>query len=139
MKKLVNEFREFIQRGSVMDLAVGMIMGTAFNSIVTSLVNDIIMPVIGAIIGGQHFAGLSITIKDASIQYGNFIQNIVDFLIVAFCLFYIIKMLNKLQERAKKLEKKQKEEEKPAEPVKSEETLLLEEIRDLLKKQNKKN
>lgn len=138
MKKLVNEFREFIQRGSVMDLAVGMIMGTAFNSIVSSLVNDIIMPIVGAIIGGQHFAGLSITIKDASIQYGNFIQNIVDFLIVAFCLFYIIKILNKLQERAKKLEKKQKEEKK-AEPVKSEETLLLEEIRDLLKKQNKKN
>ena len=127
MKKFKKEFKEFIQRGSVLDLAVGMIMGTAFNSIVTSLVNDIIMPIIGILIGGLHFKGLSIKIKDAVITYGNFIQNVVDFLIVALCLFYVVKIINKLEKKTKKEEVKEP-------PKKSEEILLLEEIRDLLKK-----
>lgn len=132
MKKFKKEFKEFIQRGSVLDLAVGMIMGTAFNSIVTSLVNDIIMPIIGILIGGLHFKGLSIKIKDAVITYGNFIQNVVDFLIVALCLFYVVKIINKLEKKTKKEEVKEP-------PKKSEEILLLEEIRDLLKKNDKKN
>lgn len=132
MKKFKKEFKEFIQRGSVLDLAVGMIMGTAFNSIVTSLVNDIIMPIIGILIGGLHFKGLSIKIKDAIITYGNFIQNVVDFLIVALCLFYVVKIINKLEKKTKKEEVKEP-------PKKSEEILLLEEIRDLLKKNDKKN
>ncbi len=132
MKKFKKEFKEFIQRGSVLDLAVGMIMGTAFNSIVTSLVNDIIMPIIGILIGGLHFKGLSIKIKDAVITYGNFIQNVVDFLVVALCLFYVVKIINKLEKKTKKEEVKEP-------PKKSEEILLLEEIRDLLKKNDKKN
>lgn len=132
MKKFKKEFKEFIQRGSVLDLAVGMIMGTAFNSIVTSLVNDIIMPIIGILIGGLHFQGLSIKIKDAVITYGNFIQNVVDFLIVALCLFYVVKIINKLEKKTKKEEPKEQ-------PKKREEILLLEEIRDLLKKNDKKN
>ena len=122
------EFKDFIQRGNVMDLAVGVIIGAAFGKIVTSLVDDILMPVIGSIIGGINFSGLSVTIGKATIKYGLFINNIIDFLIVALCIFLIVKGINKLT--------KKKEEEKPA-PKKSDEVILLEEIRDLLKKKNK--
>ena len=108
-----------------MDLAVAVIMGGAFGKIVTSLVNDILMPLIGIVIG-QNFSSLSVTIHDSTITYGIFIQNIVDFLIIAFCVFIMTKMLNKFM--------KKKEEAKPA-PSKSDEVKLLEEIRDLLKKQ----
>ncbi len=129
MKGIVKEFKEFIARGNVVDLAVGVIVGSAFGKIVTSLVNDILMPIIGAILGGIDFTGLSLNIKDATILYGNFIQNIIDFLIVAFCIFIFVKAINTFTAKAKK-----KEEVKEEEPVKSEEVLLLEEIRDLLKK-----
>lgn len=128
--KFVEEFKKFIARGNVMDLAVGVIIGSAFGKIVTSLVNDVLMPVIGVIIGGLDFTGLTITFRDATINYGTFIQNVIDFLIVAFCIFMLVKVVNKFFVK--------KEEEKAAEPapapVKSDETLLLEEIRDLLKK-----
>lgn len=127
MKKIFKEFKEFISRGNVVDMAVGVIIGSAFSKIVSSLVNDIIMPLIGVIIGGLDFSALSITIKDSSIQYGLFIQNIVDFLIIAACIFTVIKILNKF--------KKAKPEEKPAEPVIPEDVKLLTEIRDLLKKE----
>lgn len=135
MKKMLNEFKEFISRGNVMDLAVGVIVGGAFSSIVTSLVNNILMPIVGLLLGGKDFSGLSITIKDARIAYGAFIQSIIDFLIVAACIFAVVKFVNRLTEAAKK--KLEKEEKKEEEAKKAEDIALLEEIRDLLKKQNK--
>lgn len=131
---MLKEFKKFISRGNVVDLAVGVIMGGAFGKIVTSLVNDLIMPLVGAIIGGIDFTSLSITIKDSKIAYGNFIQNVVDFLIIAVCIFFLVKIVNKLNELGKK---KEEEKEVKQEIKKNEEVLLLEEIRDLLKKQNK--
>lgn len=127
---MIKEFKAFISRGNVVDLAVGVIMGGAFGKIVTSLVNDIIMPLVGVVLGGVDFTSLSITIKDSNIMYGSFIQNIVDFLIVAICIFVMVKIVNKLNSFQKK-----KEEVKPKEEhKKSDEVVLLEEIRDLLKK-----
>ena len=102
------------------------------SKIVSSLVDDIIMPVVGVIIGGHDFSNLSIKVGNASIMYGSFIQNIIDFLIIAFCVFVFVKLINKF------LVKEHKEEVKKEEIKKSEEVLLLEEIRDLLKKNNKK-
>lgn len=132
MKKIISEFKEFIARGSVIDLAVGMIVGSAFTKIVTSLVNDILMPAIGVILGGIDFTNLTLRFKDATIYYGNFIQNIIDFLIVAVCIFILVKTINTLASKTKK-----KEEKKEETPSKSDEVILLEEIRDLLKKKNK--
>ena len=130
MKKLLNEFKEFISRGNVIDMAVGVVIGSAFSKIVTSLVNDIIMPLIGIIIGGLDFTSLSIKIKDSEILYGSFIQNIVDFLIIAACIFTVVKIMNKF--------KKQKPVE-PPKPVETPEDIkLLTEIRDLLKKEKSK-
>lgn len=135
---MIKEFKEFISRGNVVDLAVGVIMGGAFGKIVTSLVNDIIMPLVGAIIGGINFTDLSITIKDSKIMYGSFIQNIVDFLIIAVCIFIMVKIVNKLNNLHNK---KEEIEEKIEEVKKTDDVLLLEEIRDLLKKEKntKKN
>ena len=130
MKKTLNEFKEFISKGNVIDMAVGVIIGSAFSKIVTSLVNDIIMPLIGIIIGGLDFTSLSVKIKDSEILYGSFIQNIVDFLIIAACIFTVIKIINKFKKQ------KTKEEQKPVETP--EDIKLLTEIRDLLKKENKK-
>ncbi len=132
---MLKEFKEFIARGNVMDLAVGVIIGGAFGKIVTSLVDDILMPLIGMLMGGIDFTGLSAKIGEAEITYGNFIQNILDFLIVAFCIFLIIKLVNRASEKMEKLSKKKKEEVVvEEEPKKSDEVVLLEEIRDLLKK-----
>lgn len=130
---MLKEFKKFIARGNVMDLAVGVIIGGAFGKIVTSLVGDIIMPLIGVIIGGIDFTGLTAKIGKAEIKYGNFIQNILDFLIIAFCIFMLVRIVNKFMSRLNK-EKEQKEE-IVEEPKKSDEVLLLEEIRDLLKKE----
>ena len=132
VKKLMGEFKTFISRGNVIDMAVGVIIGSAFGKIVSSLVENIIMPIIGLIIGGHDFTNLSITIKDASITYGVFIQNVVDFLIIAFCIFMGIKVINKATHH------KKKEEEKLPPPPK-EEIILLQEIRDLLKEQTGKS
>lgn len=121
---MLKEFKKFIARGNVLDLAVGVIVGGAFSSIVTSLVNNIFTPIIGLIVGGVDFSSLSITFRDTKIMYGAFIQSVIDFLIVAFCLFIIVKTVNKVTH---------KKEEKTAKPVKSEELKTLEEIRDLLK------
>lgn len=123
----LKEFKQFISRGNVIDLAVGVIIGSAFGKIVSSIVNDILMPLIGIIIGGLDFSSLSIKVGSANIQYGSFIQNVIDFLIVAGCIFILIKIINKLS--------KKKEEEEVV--VKDEQVKLLEEIRDLLK-HNKK-
>ena len=132
MKNLIKEFGDFIKRGNVIDLAVAVVIGGAFSAIVTSLVNDIIMPVIGMITGGINFTGLTATVGDATLTYGNFIQNVINFLIIAFVIFMVVKAMNKAMSL-----KKKKEEVKEEAPAKSDEVLLLEEIRDLLKKKNK--
>jgi large conductance mechanosensitive channel len=130
-KGFVKEFKEFIARGNVMDLAVGVIIGSAFSKIVTSF-TTILTSLIGLVLGGINFVGLSFTVKDATINYGEFIQSIFDFLITAFCIFIMIKVVNKIV-------RKEKKEEKPAAPPKkADDIVLLEEIRDLLKENNKK-
>jgi large conductance mechanosensitive channel len=130
--KLIQEFKAFAMRGNVVDMAVGIIIGAAFGKIVSSFVNDVIMPPIGLLVGGIDFSNLSVTIKDAAdnapavvIKYGIFINTIIDFLIVAFAIFMAIKAMNSL---------KKKEEAAPAAPPKpSDEVVLLGEIRDILK------
>ena len=94
---MIKEFKEFIAKGNVMDLAVGVIIGGAFQAIVNSLVNDILMPIIGVITGGIDFSGLAITVGEASINYGMFIQNIIYFLIVAWVIFLVVKAINKMR------------------------------------------
>lgn len=127
MKKFISEFKEFISKGNVLDMAVGVIIGGAFSKIVSSLVNDVMMPLIGIIIGGHDFSNLSIKVGNAKIMYGSFLQNVVDFLIVAFCLFTVIKIINKFKKKQEKKENKEKIK------TPSEEVILLSEIRDLLK------
>ena len=122
---MFKEFKKFIARGNVLDLAVGVIVGGAFSSIVTSLVNNIFTPIIGLIVGGVDFSSLSITFKDTEIMYGAFIQSVIDFLIVAFCLFLVVKAVNKVTHKDKN--------EEPKKPVGSAELKTLKEIRDLLK------
>lgn len=131
MKKLFEEFKKFISKGNVLDLAVGVIIGGAFQKIITSLVNDIIMPIFGIIIGGHDFSNLTIRFKDATINYGSFIQNVLDFLLMAFCIFICIKFINVIKDNLDKNKSKESIEVK-----KSNEELLLEEIRDLLKNSN---
>ena len=129
---LVAEFREFAVRGSVVDLAVGVIIGGAFGKIVSSLVADVVMPPLGLLVGGVNFTGLKITLKEAegaaaavTLNYGNFLQTVLDFTIVAFAIFMMIKAINRL---------KRKQEAAPkAPPAPTKEELLLGEIRDILK------
>lgn len=123
----MKEFKEFISRGNVMDMAVGVIIGGAFTTIVTSLVEDIFMPLIGIISGGIDFTGLMIKVNGADLKYGLFLQNVFNFLIVAFCMFLVVKSINKMHDRLHKTE--EKVEEAPAE---SETNILLKEIRDIL-------
>ena len=133
VKKGLGEFKEFISKGNVVDMAVGVIIGSAFGKIVTSLVEKILMPLIGVLLGGLDFSDLSVKVGSAKIGYGSFIQSIVDFLIVAFCLFLIVKTMNKLQDAVKKNELEEaieKEQESDAKELE-----VLTEIRDLLKKQ----
>ena len=126
---MMKEFKEFISRGNVMDMAVGIIIGGAFTAIVGSLVADIITPIIGMLMGGINFSELAVTVGSAQLTYGNFIQAVINFLLVAWVLFMIVKAMNKM---------KRKEEEKPAEPEAPaeppEDIVLLREIRDSLKK-----
>ena len=124
MKKLIDEFKKFIMRGNVIDLAVGVVMGNAFSKIVSSLVNDIM--------SGHDFSNLSIMVGSAKIMYGSFIQNIIDFLIIAASIFVFIKVINALM---RKKEETKKEEKKEEAPKVSEEVLLLREIRDSLKEE----
>lgn len=124
---MIKEFIKFIQKGNVLDLAVAVIIGGAFGAITTSLVNDIIMPLVGIIIGGVDFTGLKLTVGSAEVLYGNFIQAFVNFLIIAWVMFMVVKAFNSM---------KKKEEEAPAPPpAPSAEETLLTEIRDLLKSQ----
>ncbi|MBP8293030.1 MAG: large-conductance mechanosensitive channel protein MscL [Caldilineaceae bacterium] len=121
------EFKAFISRGNVLDLAVAVIIGGAFGAIVTSFVNDIIMPLVGVILGGIDFTSLSITVGSSAILYGNFIQAIINFLIIAFSIFLVVKAANSFQ---------RKQEAAPAPPaLPTKEETLLAEIRDLLKAQ----
>ncbi len=131
---IIAEFKEFIARGSVIDLAVGVIIGSAFTAIVNSLVDDIVMPVIGVITGGIDFSNLKYVITPAvgdtaesAICYGNFLQNIINFLLIAIVVFIMVKFINKFH-------RKNDAEEPAAEPEPAEEILLLREIRDSLKK-----
>ena len=94
MKKMLKEFKTFIMRGNVLDLAVGVVMGGAFSKIVSSLVNDIMMPFLGVIIGGLDFSNLSSNFRNAKIMYGSFIQNIIDFLIISVCIFMFVKLVH---------------------------------------------
>ena len=129
---MLKEFKEFISRGPVLDLAVGVIIGAAFGKIVTSLVDNVFMPIVGMLIGGLDFSELSIKVGDATLKYGAFIQSVIDFLIVALCIFLFIKLINKAKDVAKRGKKEEKEE-----APKPEDIQLLEEIRDLLKKGKK--
>ncbi len=126
--KQLSAFKKFISRGNVIDMAVGVIIGGAFGKIVTSLVNDIIMPLIGIALGKLDFSSLSFKAGNAEIKYGSFIQTIIDFIIVAFCIFIVIRLFESFK---KKEEEKKEEDTTPV--IKSDEVLLLEEIRDLLK------
>ncbi|MCS3434552.1 large-conductance mechanosensitive channel protein MscL [Klebsiella sp. BIGb0407] len=132
---MLKEFRDFAMRGNVVDLAVGVIIGTAFGKIVSSLVADIIMPPLGLLIGGIDFKQFTVTLRDASgdvpavvMHYGSFVQSVFDFVIVAFAIFMAIKLINKLHQK--------KAEPAPAPAGPSKEEVLLSEIRDLLKQQN---
>ncbi len=121
---MAKEFREFAVKGNVMDLAVGVIIGAAFGKIVASLVEDMVMPMIGTLMGGLDFSGLAFKIGSATLKYGKFLQTCLDFLIIAWAIFLIVKLINRLK----------REEEKPAEPkAPPKQEVLLEEIRDLLK------
>lgn len=131
---MLKEFKEFAFKGNVIDLAVGVIIGGAFGKIVASLVNDVLMPIIGIILGGINFTNLKFVITPASenvaesaIYYGKFFQSIVDFLIIAISVFFFVRLISLAK-------KKEEIVEKVAEPVKTDEVVLLEEIRDLLKK-----
>ena len=131
--KLFDEFKAFVMRGNVVDMAVGVIIGGAFGKIVTSLVNDIFMPIIGLILGNVNFSSLEIKlgepvegVEQAAIKYGMFIQEIVNFLIIALCIFMVIKVINKMQ--------KKKEEAPAPAPEPTKEEVLLTEIRDALNK-----
>lgn len=128
------EFKKFAVKGNVVDLAIGVIIGGAFGKIVTSLVNDMIMPIFGVITGGINLKAAKWIIREAteeipelSMNYGQFLQNVVDFLIISFSIFIIIRMLNKLKK------KEETKSEPPKEPEPTKEELLLTEIRDLLK------
>lgn len=130
---MMSEFKQFAMRGNVIDMAVGIVIGGAFGKIVSSFVNDVLMPPIGMLMGGVDFSDLAVVLKEASgdvaavtLNYGSFIQTVVDFLIIAFAIFMVIKAMNNM---------KKKEEAAPAEPAKpSAEEVLLTEIRDALKK-----
>lgn len=136
--KIINEFKEFAMRGNVIDMAVGIIIGGAFGKIVSSMVNDVLMPPIGLLIGGLNFSDIKITLKDATVDaagaavpavtlnIGNFIQTGIDFLILAMCIFLMVKLMNKLK-------KKEEPAPAPAEPTMSTTDTLLTEIKDLLK------
>jgi large conductance mechanosensitive channel len=130
---MFKEFADFIKKGNVIDLAVAVIIGGAFGAIISSLVDDIIMPLIGILLGGLDFTALSAQVGDASVAYGNFIQSVVNFLLIALVIFLAIRTYNNMLRREK--EEEAEEAEEPAEPEPSAEEKLLAEIRDLLKAQ----
>lgn len=139
VKKVIEDFKSFAIKGNMIDMAVGIIIGGAFGKIITSLVNDVIMPPLGVLIGGVNFTDLKITLKAAegdlaavTLNYGNFLQVCFDFLIIAFSIFCFVRLLSKLKS------KKEQEQAPAVPPAPSKEEVLLSEIRDILKEQNKK-
>jgi len=123
---IVKEFREFAIKGNVMDLAVGVIIGAAFGKIVSSMVEDVVMPILGVLMGGLNFSTLAVQVGSATLKYGKFLQTCLDFLIIAWAIFLLVKLINRL---------KREEEAAPAAPaVPPRQEVLLQEIRDLLKK-----
>jgi large conductance mechanosensitive channel len=127
---ILREFKEFAIKGNAIDMAIGIIIGAAFGKIISSLVDDIIMPPIGVLVGGVDFTKLAVTLKEATadapavtLNYGNFIQTLVDFTIIAFAIFMLVKLINRLRRK----------QETAPEPIPTKEALLLAEIRDLLK------
>ena len=127
---MIKEFRDFIMRGNVLDLAVAVVIGAAFTGIVNSLVNDIFTPLLGIVMGGVDFTGLALTVGNSQVLYGNFIQAIINFLIIALAMFLLVKVANSVM---------RKKAESPAPPpIPSTEEKLLTEIRDLLKAQNRR-
>lgn len=138
MKQFFNDFKAFAMRGNVLDMAVGVVVGGAFSKIVTSLVSDIITPLIGLLVGSTNFENLKLVLNEntstgesLTLNYGSFLQNIIDFLIIAFCIFCAIKLIGKFFNR-------KKEETAKEEPKANKEEVLLTEIRDLLKEQNER-
>ena len=145
MKGLAKEFKEFIKRGNVIDMAVGVVIGSAFSAIVTSIVNDIIMPIVSLLTGGIDFTNWFVSLDGksyetleaaqaagaATLNYGNLISVVINFIIVAFCIFLVVKAMNKLM-------KKKEEPKKEEKPKKPDDVVLLEEIRDLLKNKKEK-
>lgn len=124
---IAKEFREFAVKGNVMDLAVGVIIGAALGKIVSSLVEDMVMPLVGTLLGGLNFSGLALSIGSATLKYGKFLQTCVDFLIIAWAIFLMVKLINRLK----------REDEIPTAPkVPTRQEVLLEEIRDLLKQRS---
>ena len=144
MKKFLSEFKEFAMKGNVVDMAVGVVIGAAFGKIVSSLVNDIIMPLVGVATGGMNFTdykwviqkavmdGQEVLKPEVTMNWGAWIQTVVDFIIVAFCIFVMIKFINNMRKKVEKA----KEEVAPATAAPSKEEVLLTEIRDLLKEQS---
>ena len=142
MGKFIQEFKDFAMKGNVLDMAIGVVVGGAFGKIVTSLVNDIIMPGVGVLTGGLNFTdykfviqkgvtdGTEVITPEVAITWGSFVQTVVDFLIIAFCIFLAVKAINQL--------KRKKEEPAPAAPAGPTQEELLTQIRDLLKEQNRK-
>jgi large conductance mechanosensitive channel len=142
MGKFIQEFKDFAMKGNVLDMAIGVVIGGAFGKIVTSLVNDIIMPGVGVLTGGLNFTdykfviqkgvtdGTEVITPEVAITWGSFVQTVVDFLIIAFCIFLAVKAINRL--------KRKKEEPAPAAPAGPTQEELLIQIRDLLKEQNSK-
>ena len=131
MKNFMKEFREFIAKGDVMSMAVGIIIGGAFTAIVNSLVGDIITPLLGMIIGGIDFTGISVTVGNAKLMVGNFIQAVIVFILTALVIFCIMRSFNKMADRFKKEEEPEAE----PEPEKDPSLEILEEIRDLMKEE----
>lgn len=145
-KSIFQEFKEFIAKGNVMDMAVGVIIGTAFTKIVNSLVSDIITPALGLLTGNVDFADLKIVLHEAvmdgetvvteelAIRYGVFLDALINFLLIAICVFAVVKTINTIKEKAAALKKEEEEEAPKEEPKPDPQIVLLEEIRDLLKK-----
>ncbi|AJD90059.1 hypothetical protein JMA_07420 [Jeotgalibacillus malaysiensis] len=127
MRNMMKEFREFAMRGNVLELAIAVVLGAAFGKIVTALVENIIMPIVGIILGGVNFSALAVTVGNAEVTYGVFIQAVIDFIIVAFAIFLFVKLINRF--------KRKEEAKEEAAPVIDPQTELLTEIRDLLKKE----
>ena len=149
MKKILKEFKDFIARGNVLDMAIGVIIAGAFGKITTSLVNDVLMPFIGWITGSRDMTGLNVVVRDPilaedgvtvlqegiTLGFGTLVGTLVDFLLIAMVVFAIVKTMNKAKEKAEAKKKAEEAAAPPAPPAPSKEELLLTEIRDLLKKQ----